>query len=65
MMDSEKQTFYIKVAPRAGAWVEIREMSMLSTLTAKSLPVRERGLKLPVGCSRRGRASRSPCGSVG
>ena len=40
------------VAPRAGAWIETRQPKKPEYKTAKSLPARERGLKLfplPVG----------------
>ena len=33
------------VAPRAGAWVEIRAQRALHRQQSRSLPVRERGLK--------------------
>ena len=42
--------FYGIVAPLAGAWIEIAAGATLSGIQVRSLPLRERGLKL--SCSR-------------
>ena len=54
------------VAPRAGAWVEIRRKKHHEPLHASSLPVRERGLKfVQLFTNDIITVCRSPCGSVG
>ena len=51
------------VAPRAGAWIEITPSLTLNPVP-RSLPVRERGLKLLIQEERLSPGGRSPCGSV-
>ena len=40
--------FFIVVAPHAGAWIEMGPMEVIARQYDKSLPTRERGLKLSV-----------------
>ncbi len=51
------------VAPRVGAWIETADYEK-SDGESKSLPVWERGLKLPVLFRMHSSTCRSPCGSV-
>ena len=51
------------VAPRAGAWIETACIK-INVAKIKSLPVRERGLKLLIFLPGRSNICRSPCGSV-
>ena len=53
----------LPVAPLAGAWIEIRPEQEI-TCTARSLPLRERGLKSAVAAPLSPAVGRSPCGSV-
>ena len=52
------------VAPRAGAWIEIEVSQREIARKLGSLPVRERGLKLPNLSVLTSAKGRSPCGSV-
>jgi hypothetical protein len=54
---------WAQVAPRAGAWIETFHI-FLPFLWGKSLPVRERGLKLIGIVAVLSPRRRSPCGSV-
>ena len=61
---SQRTSRLAVVAPRAGAWIEAAS-ALSSSTPRKSLPVRERGLKLIIyKVITEKRASRSPCGSV-
>ena len=52
-----------EVAPRAGAWIE-RSTTSISASGQRSLPERERGLKVKGKCPVVDVESRSPSGSV-
>ena len=52
------------VAPLVGAWIEIGELPLLEKGKSPSLPLWERGLKLPYEPYTGGKPCRSPCGSV-
>ena len=51
------------VAPRVGAWIETVGVKRQKN-SHESLPVWERGLKLPTQIAEANARSRSPCGSV-
>ena len=54
----------LHVAPRAGAWIEIKRGGEPHGYIRRSLPVRERGLKFRENALFAIVISRSPCGSV-
>ena len=57
------ESHYVKVAPHAGAWIEI-DLELLHANIVESLPMRERGLKSIVLDRESSIVRRSPCGSV-